>query len=187
MGGEQALVAHPRQGQAVEFAEGGAQKSDGGVVVGLVEGGGADPPGHRRLDVVVDRGLFAVGATEHHFLAGVGGIADGDQHRTGPVPAPSPVGPANRGGSGPGSSLAPEDLKPVRPRSGVQRRASAPQLSREVVSEPRGARLPSGKQLVEPAHSSQQGFGNQPFSKLFRWLKDRSVQDLVLTFLASCR
>ena len=155
VGGEQALVAHPRQGQAVEFAEGGAQQPDGGVVVGLVESGGADPPGHGRLDVVVDRGLFAVGAAEHHVLAGIGGIADGDQHRAGPVPPPGPVAPANRGSGGPGSSLAAKHLKPVRPRPGVQRRASAPQFSREVVGKPRGPGLPARKQLVEPAHSGE--------------------------------
>ena len=155
VGGEQALVAHSRQGQAVEFAEGGAQQPDGGVVVGLVEGGGADAPGHGRLDVVVDRGLFAVGAAEHHFLDGVGEIANGDQHRAGPVPPPGPMGPANRGGRRPRGSLTAEDLKPVRPRAGVQRRVLRPQLSREVVSKPRSARLPTEKHFVEPAHSGE--------------------------------
>ena len=77
------------------------------------------------------------------------------QHRVGPIAAPGPVGPANRGGDGPGGGLAAEHLEPVRPRAGVQRRTSAPQLSREVVSKPRGARFPTKKQLVEPAHSGE--------------------------------
>ena len=37
------------------------------------------------------------------------------------------------------------------------------------------------------AQRDPRGDGNQSFSKFFRRTKDRSVQDLVLTFSASCR